>query len=72
MLERKRRLISGLQQLAGKILRANELSPDFLRAAPAEYTAFAGTRMNESESRRKVRCHMRLWIVAGHRQPGHV
>lgn len=58
MMARKQRLILELQQLAGKILRANELLPDFRRAARAGYTAFAGTRMNETELRRKVRCHM--------------
>jgi hypothetical protein len=57
MMARKLPLIPTLQQLAGKILGANELPSDFGRAARAGYTAFAGTTMNESESRRKVRCH---------------
>jgi hypothetical protein len=63
LLARKRHLIPELQQLAGKILRVNELPPDFERAALSGYTACARRRMNESESRRKVGCHVGLWVV---------
>jgi hypothetical protein len=45
------------KNLEVKIRETKELRPDFFSALLKSCTACAGAMMNESEVRRKVRCH---------------